>query len=136
MSANGTPASANHVSVTINGRQFRMACEPGQEPQLLGLAESLESRIQSLRGRFGEIGDARLTVMAALMMADELLDAHGRIAALEQEVGSLRTDRAASIDRTVTTNRAVAAALNSAAERIERTTQALNRTIGGGIAIG
>jgi cell division protein ZapA len=129
-------AGANHVSVTINGRQYRMACEPGQEPQLLGLADNLEARIQSLRGRFGEIGDARLTVMAALMMADELLDAHGRLASLQQEVEALRNDRAAGVDRTVSTNRAVAAALNSAAERIERTTQVLNRTIGGGIAIG
>jgi cell division protein ZapA len=136
MSANPPPASANHVSVTINGRQYRMACEPGQEPQLLALAENLETRIQSLRGRFGEIGDARLTVMAALMMADELLDAHSRLASLQQEVDALREDRAAALERTVTTNRAVAAALNSAAERIERTTQVLNRTIGGGIAIG
>ncbi len=136
MSSSDSAGSANHVSVTINGRQYRMACEPGQEPQLLGLAENLETRIQSLRGRFGEIGDARLTVMAALMMADELLDAHGRIASLQQEVEALRNDRAASLDRTVSTNRAVAAALNSAAERIERTTQVLNRTIGGGIAIG
>ena len=88
MNAKDAAASANHVNVTINGRQYRMACEPGQEPQLLGLADSLESRIQSLRGRFGEIGDARLTVMAALMMADELLDAHGRLATLQQEVDS------------------------------------------------
>ncbi|KPF96135.1 hypothetical protein IP86_17020 [Rhodopseudomonas sp. AAP120] len=136
MSSKDAAAAANHVSVTINGRQYRMACEPGQEPQLLGLADNLESRIQSLRGRFGEIGDARLTVMAALMMADELLDVNGRLAALQQEVDALREDRAAALDRTVTTNRAVAAALNSAAERIERTTQVLNRTIGGGIAIG
>jgi len=136
MSSNDPSASANHVSVTINGRQYRMACEPGQEPQLLSLADNLETRIQSLRGRFGEIGDARLTVMAALMMADELLDTHSRLAALTQEVEALRADRASSIDRTVSTNRAVAAALNSAAERIERTTQVLNRSIGGGIAIG
>ncbi|WP_022722119.1 cell division protein ZapA [Rhodopseudomonas sp. B29] len=128
--------SANHVSVTINGRQYRMACEVGQEPQLLSLADHLEARIQSLRGRFGEIGDARLTVMAALMMADELLETQNRLAALTQEVEALRGDRAANIERTVSTNRAVAAALNSAAERIERTTQLLNRTIGGGIAIG
>jgi cell division protein ZapA len=136
MNSRPPSGSGNHVSVTINGRQYRMACESGQEPQLLGLAENLEARIQSLRGRFGEIGDARLTVMAALMMADELLDAQSRLASLQQEVDALRDDRTVSIDRTVTTNRAVAAALNSAAERIERTTQMLNRSIGGGIAIG
>ena len=54
----------SHINVTINGRQYRMACEEGQEARLLRLAESLESRIENLRGKFGEIGDARLTVMA------------------------------------------------------------------------
>ena len=56
----------SHINVTINGRQYRMACEEGQEVRLLRLAESLESRVEALRGKFGEIGDARLTVMAAL----------------------------------------------------------------------
>ena len=48
-----------HINVTINGRQYRMACEAGQENRLLRLAESLEARIASLRGKFGEIGDQR-----------------------------------------------------------------------------
>ena len=60
----------NHVNVTINGRQYRMACEHGQENRLLRLAESLEARIASLRSKFGELGAQRLTVMAALMVAD------------------------------------------------------------------
>ena len=41
----------NHINVTINGRQYRMACEEGQEERLLKLAESFESRIQNLRGK-------------------------------------------------------------------------------------
>ena len=126
----------SHVNVTINGRQFRMACEEGQETRLLKLAESLESRIQSLRGKFGEIGDARLTVMAALTVCDELLDASSRIPSLEQELEELRGVRAAAADRAKATQTAVANALNSAADRIEKTTQVLNRTIGGGVAIG
>ena len=68
----------SHINVTINGRQYRMACEEGQEVRLLKLAESLESRVDELRGKFGEIGDARLTVMAALTVCDELLDASQR----------------------------------------------------------
>jgi cell division protein ZapA len=47
----------SHVNVTINSRQYRMACEEGQEARLLRLAESLETRVASLRGKFGEIGD-------------------------------------------------------------------------------
>lgn len=126
----------SHISVTINGRQYRMACEEGQEVRLLKLAENFEERIGSLRGKFGEIGDARLTVMAALTVADELMDAGQRIHALEEELEALRGVRIAATERTRATQTAVANALHAAAERIEKTTQVLNRTIGGGVAIG
>jgi cell division protein ZapA len=126
----------NHINVTINGRQYRMACEEGQEIRLLKLAESLEQRIETLRGKFGEIGDARLTVMAALTVCDELLDVNARLRAVEEELANLRNVRSAAADRAKATQAAVANALNAAAERIERTTQVLNRTIGGGVAIG
>ena len=126
----------SHVNVTINGRQYRMACEPGQEARLLQLAENFEARIGSLRGKFGEIGDARLTVMAALIVSDELLDAGHRIRSLEEELDALRDIRVVAADRARATQTAVANALNSAADRIEKTTQVLNRTIGGGVAIG
>ncbi|GIQ72197.1 cell division protein ZapA [Bradyrhizobium sp. Pear77] len=126
----------SHINVTINGRQYRMACEEGQEVRLLKLAENLQQRVESLRGKFGEIGDARLTVMAALTACDELVDAGARIRSLEEEVEQLRNARTAATDRARATQTAVSNALNAAAERIERTTQVLNRTIGGGIAIG
>jgi cell division protein ZapA len=126
----------SHVNVTINGRQYRMACDEGQEAWLLKLAESLESRIEVLRGKFGEIGDARLTVMAALTVCDEVQDAGQRIRSLEAELAALRDVRAAAADRARATQTAVANALNAAADRIEKTTHVLNRTIGGGVAIG
>jgi len=126
----------SHINVTINGRQYRMACEVGQEARLLQLAEGFEARIGSLRGKFGEIGDARLTVMAALIVSDELLDAGHRIRSLEEELDALRDIRVVAADRARATQTAVANALNSAADRIEKTTQVLNRTIGGGVAIG
>jgi cell division protein ZapA len=126
----------SHINVTINGRQYRMACEEGQEVRLLKLAETLESRVDMLRGKFGEIGDARLTVMAALTVCDDLVDAGQRIRALEEELKTLRDVRVAAVDRAKATQAAVANALNAAAERIEKTTQVLNRTIGGGVAIG
>jgi cell division protein ZapA len=126
----------SHINVTINGRQYRMACEEGQEARLLNLAESFEARIGELRGKFGEIGDARLTVMAALMVCDELFDVGHRVRGLEQELEALRNVRAVAADHAKATQTAVANALNAAAERIEKTTQVLNRTIGGGVAIG
>jgi cell division protein ZapA len=126
----------SHINVTINARQYRMACEEGQEVRLLKLADSLETRIQSLRGKFGEIGDARLTVMAALTVCDELVDAGNRIRTMEQELSELRDFRNAAVERARMTQTAVVNALNTAAERIEKSTQVLNRTVGNGIAIG
>jgi cell division protein ZapA len=126
----------SHINVTINARQYRMACEEGQEVRLLKLAEGLETRIQSLRGKFGEIGDARLTVMAALTVCDELIDAGNRIRTMEQELTELRDFRNAAVERARMTQTAVVKALNSAAERIEKSAQVLNRTVGNGIAIG
>ena len=126
----------SHINVTINARQYRMACEEGQEVRLLKLAETLETRIQSLRGKFGEIGDARLTVMAALTVCDELIDTTNRVRTLEQELTELRDFRNAAVERARMTQTAVVNALNAAAERIEKSTQVLNRTVGNGIAIG
>ena len=126
----------SHINVTINGRQYRMACEEGQEVRLLKLAESLESRVEELRGKFGEIGDARLTVMAALTACDELLDTQSRIRALEEELETAKSTRTAAVDRVRVTQVAVANALNAAADRIEKTAQVLNRTVGNGVAIG
>ena len=79
------------VNVTINGRQFRMACEDGQEEHLQQLAEDLDERIVELRGQFGEIGDTRLTVMAALTVADELAEAGKRCAGWKRSSPPCRT---------------------------------------------
>jgi len=88
----------NHVNVTINARQYRMACEEGQEVLLLKLAESLEARIQSLRGKFGEIGDTRLTVMAALMVSDELAEAARKIRRMEEELAAHQDARVVAVE--------------------------------------
>ena len=78
----------SQVSVTINGRQFRMGCEDGQEDHLTDLARELDARIADLRTKFGEIGDLRLTVMAALTIADELTEMGSRIKKLEQDLAA------------------------------------------------
>jgi cell division protein ZapA len=126
----------SQVSVTINGRQFRMACEDGQEPHLVELARELDSRITGLRTKFGEIGDTRLTVMAALTVADELAEASLRVTRLEQELAALQEDRVTATDSSKTAQASIAAALSSAAERIEDITKKLNQTVGSSVALG
>jgi cell division protein ZapA len=125
------------VSVTINGRQFRMSCEDGQEDHLMELARELDNRIGGLRSKFGEIGDTRLTVMAAITVADELAEAAVRIKRLEAELAALQDARVTASDRNKAAQASVATALSSAAERIEGITRKLNQTIGAsGVALG
>ncbi|HVV78982.1 MAG TPA: cell division protein ZapA [Pseudolabrys sp.] len=124
------------ISTTINGRQFRLACEDGQEEHLTKLAQDLDRRIVELRKKFGEIGDVRLTVMAALTVADEMSEAMKRIHRLEEELVAMQDARIATSDRTKEASAAVAHAFNSAAERLESITKKLNATLGGGVALG
>jgi cell division protein ZapA len=126
----------SHVTVNINGRQYRMACEDGQEDHLSQLAAGLNERVEQLRGSFGEIGDNRLVVMAALMLGDELSEAKQRIGKLEGEVTGLQDAGVAAADRSQSTQAAVVAALNAAAERIERVTRGLNQSLRDGVGIG
>jgi cell division protein ZapA len=119
----------SQVNVTINGRQFRMACEDGEEARLSRLAEDLDASIATLRTRFGEIGDTRLTVMAALTLADQLSETKEKLQRLEPELATLRNASVASADHSQATQSAVVAALNAAAERIENITKSLNETV-------
>jgi cell division protein ZapA len=117
------------INVTINGRQFRMACENGEEARLTRLAGELDGRIRELRASFGEIGDTRLTVRAALALADELSEIKERLQRLEPELATLQEASVVSADRAQATQAAVVAALNAAAERIENLTRQLNQTV-------
>jgi cell division protein ZapA len=127
----------SQVSVTINGRQFRMACEDGQEGHLMNLARDLDSRIEGLRAKFGEIGDTRLTVMAALTIADLLAETAARIKRLEEQLTALHDAQEEAAERASASQAAIAAALNAAAERIENVTVKLNHADRAGeVAIG
>jgi cell division protein ZapA len=94
------------------------------------LAEDLDARIVRLRARFGEIGDTRLTVMAALTLADELSEVKEKLQRIEPELATLQDASVVSSDRAQATQAAVIAALNAAAERIENLTKRLNQTVG------
>jgi cell division protein ZapA len=126
----------SEVNVTINARQYRMACENGQEEHLLKLSRDLDQRIAQLRASFGEVGDTRLTVMAALTVADELSEAGKTIRRLEQELAGLKDARSIAADRSQMTQAALVAAFNSAAARIEGLTKKLNQTVGNEVAMG
>ncbi len=63
------------VTLNINGRTYDLACEDGQEAHLLRLGELVETRVKQLADNVGQVGESRLLLMAALMVADELTEA-------------------------------------------------------------
>jgi cell division protein ZapA len=118
------------VSVSIGGRTYRMACDDGQEEHLMKLAGDLDARISQLREAFGEIGDTRLTVMAAIMVSDEVSELRRRMRLLEQEVEGFKEARVAAVERLDSAERTTAHSLEKVAERIERLAHALNGELG------
>ncbi len=102
------------VSVTIDNRKYRLACNEGEETRLEQLAVTIDGKIAELRKAFGEIGDQRLIVMAALSMADSLAEAQDEVEAERERARAAlaRSDAAAaSVD-------ALGARLEVLAERL------------------
>jgi cell division protein ZapA len=124
------------INANIAGRQFRLACEDGQEEHLQALARELDERIEGLRKKFGEIGDTRLTVMAGLMVSDELSEVARKLRRMEEELAAHQDARVVASDRAKAASDAVVGAFNSAAERLEGITKKLNASLGNGVAIG
>jgi cell division protein ZapA len=88
----------SQVSVTIDGRKYRLACNEGEEERLESLAGLIDEKIGEMRKTFGEIGDQRLVIMAALTIADNLTEARDEAAAqrkrsddAEQRVNAIAT---------------------------------------------
>jgi cell division protein ZapA len=79
------------VQVTIDNKQYRMACGDGQEAHLQSLAAMLDAKVADMRQAFGEIGDMRLTIMAALTVADELSETKAKVAQIERSLQVLQT---------------------------------------------
>jgi len=115
-----------HVTVNIGGRPYRLACGEGEEAHLEHLAHLVEAKIEGFRGSFGEIGDQRIAVMAAISLADELVEAQRRVTALETDVNHLKNhelQQQYASDGWVNT---VADTLNQVALRVESAAAVLN----------
>jgi cell division protein ZapA len=117
------------VTVTIAGRAYRMACGDGEEPHLEALAAMYDGHIEQLRASVGEIGDMRLHVMAAIMVADELAESRKRIAMLEARLESASGDAGSADARAEEVEARSAEAITRATERLERLARVLKGTV-------
>jgi len=114
------------VTVTIDGKQYRMACDEGQEEHLMELAARFDRYVTHLKGSFGEIGDQRLTVMAGIMVMDELAELQKRVRGMESEIATLRKTRDDALTKATKNDAVLTDALSSLAERMEGLATRLN----------
>lgn len=108
------------VNVMIDGKSYRMACDEGQEAHLEGLANKFDRYVSHLKEGFGEIGDQRLTVMAGIMVVDELDELQKRVKGIESELEILRKTRDEALSKADKNDSALTGVLAEVAERLER----------------
>ncbi|MBA3448181.1 MAG: cell division protein ZapA [Pseudaminobacter sp.] len=107
------------VTVTIDGKAYRMACDEGQEDHLIDLAQRFDRYVSHLKDSFGEIGDQRLTVMSGIMVMDELAELQKRVKGMESEIGTLRKTRDDALTKADKNDAALTGALSGLAQRME-----------------
>lgn len=106
------------ITVSIDGKAYRMACEEGQEQHLLDLAQRFDRYVGHLKTQFGEIGDLRLTVMAGIMVMDEMTELSRQVAALQTEVAGLRETSDGAAASRETRDHQVTAAIEEVTARL------------------
>ena len=105
------------VDVAINGKSYKIACDDGQEDHLLKLASNVDQRVQQLAASVGQVGDARLLVMACLLISDELSE-------LPRNGNNLNTNSTNNVENDVESR--LVHQTNDLAIRIERIAEMLD----------
>ena len=101
------------VTLDVNGRPYVVGCEDGQEQHLMDLARVFDRHVRQVGQQLGQLGETRLFLMGALLLADELAETKARMAAVQADLGRLQSDQARLEARAVS-------ALDKAAQRIEK----------------
>lgn len=107
-------------NVTINGRNYAVACDDGQEEHIARLANYVKVRVEELVESVGQIGDARLLLMASLLVSDELSDAYAELASVQAD-NNPKTAPSADDEQTAEKLERLAERAEAIAARLEAT---------------
>lgn len=93
--------SQMEIEIKIGGRSFEVACQQGEEQYLLSAAQLLDAEAQVLVAQIGRMPEARMLLMAGLMLADktagleeQLREAQDKLKAAESELSELKSQPA------------------------------------------
>ena len=98
------------VEIKVNGRVYKVTCDDGQEEKLQQLAAHFDKHVTALSGEIGQIGDARLMLLSALTVCDELFEANARVKSLENAADKLDAETIGGAARVI----------EAAAKRVEK----------------
>jgi cell division protein ZapA len=116
------------VSVTLNGRTYRLECGEGEEAHLIELAEYLGTHVEGMKRKFGQVGDDRLILMASLHVMDELWELRRQMQEMKAAMAEARRDRSVADESTKSRQNDLAARVSAVADRLEM----LNEQFGAG----
>jgi cell division protein ZapA len=100
------------LTIHVNGKSYIVGCEDGEEGHLIALAQRLDEKVREIASGAGQLGETRLILLGALVLADDLAQAQARVTAAEGAAARLQERLATADDRAVS-------ALEAAARRIE-----------------
>ena len=103
------------VEIRVNGRDYKVTCDDGQEQRLQDLAAYFDRHVASITDDLGQIGDARLMLLAALTVCDEMFDARARAESLENAADALDQSTVGGASRAI---EAAVSRVNEMAERL------------------
>jgi cell division protein ZapA len=107
------------VSVTLNGRTYRLECGEGEETHLIALAEYLGSHVDTMKRKFGQVGDDRLILMASLLVTDELWELRRQMQELKSTLAEARRDRSVADESVKSVQSDLVRRIGAAADRLE-----------------
>ena len=106
------------VNVMVNQRAYTIACDEGEEEHLRELSKHVDAKVRELLGTVGQVGDARLLLMASLLITDDYYDAAAQLDARTQELGELSAAHGETKAKLDTSEAEALAALEAATKRV------------------
>lgn len=116
------------LTINVNGRSYRMACQDGAEHRVDELANMVDSMVQDIKGGFAHVQDDRLFLMAALMMADQLQDVREELHKTLVQICNLRSFQAADSASSYIPTRDVARIVDASSARLQQLEARFDRT--------
>jgi cell division protein ZapA len=117
-----------HVTVQVNGRKYKMSCDPGAERRVEELAAYVDGLVQDIKGGLRHVQDERVYLMAAIMVADQLFDIRDELHATLAQICNLRSFQAADSATTYVPTNDVARIVDASSKRLQALEEKLLRT--------